>query len=159
MTVSFGPTTLMAPPTAPGELPKGWNIIVGSGPGGLTAAIYLVRYGLRVLVVEKDALDGRVTFTPLVENYPPFVEISGEDLARRFAKHAESAGVQFLYPSIPCVYAVGDVAGYLMQISKAVGDGTRAAVDAFEEVFGGPYGSGELRRRWEEEWRGRSRPL
>ena len=336
----FSPALTAAPPERGVE--EDWDaIVIGGGPGGLTAAIYLVRFGARVLVVEREALGGRVTLNPLVENYPPFVEISGEDLARRFASHAKSAGVEFLFPdevvglradsgrfvavtksgrtlssrvviigtgaeerelgvpgerelygrgvsycavcdgplfrgkavavvgggetaaisgihlaglaskvylihrrdrmranearvrrllslpnveavwntvveriigdervegvilrdlktgetrevavdgvfifvgvrpvsglarslgvrtdergfilvdarqrtSVPRVYAVGDVVGYPMQISKAVGDGTRAAVDAFEEVLGGPYGGAEeVDRRWREEW-------
>ena len=52
-------------------------IIIGAGPAGLTAAIYARRAGKSVLVLEKDTFGGQVTFSPKLENYPGFAEISG----------------------------------------------------------------------------------
>lgn len=67
-------------------------IIVGAGPAGLTAAIYALRAGKTVLVLEKDTFGGQVTFSPKLENYPGFQEISGNELAQRMLEQALSLG-------------------------------------------------------------------
>jgi len=81
------------------ELPRDWDVIViGGGPGGLTAAIYLARYGFRVLVIEKETPGGKVNINPIIENYPGFKEITGEELAKIFHEHAVHAGAKLLFP-------------------------------------------------------------
>ena len=67
-------------------------IIVGAGPAGLTAAIYARRAGKSVLVLEKDTFGGQVTFSPKLENYPGFEEISGNELAQRMLEQAMGLG-------------------------------------------------------------------
>jgi thioredoxin reductase (NADPH) len=56
-------------------------IIVGAGPAGLTSAIYLLRAGKKVLILEKETIGGQISSSPLVENYPGFSAISGSTLA------------------------------------------------------------------------------
>lgn len=73
-------------------------IIVGGGPGGLTAAIYLARYGLKVLVIEKSVPGGKININPVIENYPGFESISGEELGRRMHEHALKSGARILSP-------------------------------------------------------------
>ncbi len=73
-------------------------VIVGGGPGGLTAAIYLARYGFKTLVLEKSAPGGKVNVNPLIENYTGFESVSGEELARRMHMHALKAGALILSP-------------------------------------------------------------
>ncbi|WP_135612621.1 thioredoxin-disulfide reductase [Methanococcoides sp. AM1] len=68
-------------------------IIVGGGPGGLSAGIYAVRYGLNTLVLEKGFVSGQISTTGEVENYPGFPSISGMDLMDKFSEHAKAAGV------------------------------------------------------------------
>lgn len=58
-------------------------IIVGAGPAGLTAALYARRAGKTVLVIEKDTFGGQITFSPKIENYPGFNEMSGNEFADR----------------------------------------------------------------------------
>ena len=59
-------------------------IVVGSGPAGLTAALYLARDGMEVLVVEKGGLGGQAGITDRLDNFPGFPEgISGEEFADR----------------------------------------------------------------------------
>lgn len=57
-------------------------IIVGAGPAGLTAALYALRADKRVLVIEKESFGGQITFSPLVENYPTQMALSGNELAQ-----------------------------------------------------------------------------
>jgi thioredoxin reductase (NADPH) len=56
-------------------------IIVGAGPAGMTAAIYALRADKSVLLIEKETFGGQITFSPKVENYPGFLQISGNELA------------------------------------------------------------------------------
>ena len=58
-------------------------IIIGSGPAGLTAALYALRADKRVLVLEKENFGGQITFSPKVENYPAFMQISGNELVQK----------------------------------------------------------------------------
>lgn len=56
-------------------------IIIGAGISGLTCAIYLKRYGLNVLILEKDSPGGILNTIPVIENYPGFDKIDGSSLA------------------------------------------------------------------------------
>ena len=67
-------------------------IVIGGGPAGLTAAVYLRRAGKSVLVLEKDALGGQITWSPKVENFPSVNSISGADLGNRMADQAMEQG-------------------------------------------------------------------
>ena len=67
-------------------------VIIGAGPAGLTAAIYARRAGKNVLVLEKDTFGGQITFSPKLENYPAFQEISGNELAQRMLEQALNLG-------------------------------------------------------------------
>ena len=58
-------------------------IIIGSGPAGLTAALYALRADKRVLVLEKENFGGQITFSQKVENYTAFMQISGNELAQK----------------------------------------------------------------------------
>lgn len=72
-------------------------LIIGSGPAGLSAAIYGKRAQLSLAVIEKDYLStGQIAVTDRVENYPGLFGISGYDLGEKFRSHAESLGAEFL---------------------------------------------------------------
>lgn len=72
-------------------------IIVGSGPAGLTAALYAAREGLSVLVVERGGVGGQAGITELLDNFPGFPEgVTGEDFANRLRRQAEKFGVEIL---------------------------------------------------------------
>lgn len=63
-------------------------IVIGAGPAGLTAAVYARRAGKSVLVLEKGAFGGQMTFSPKIENYPGFTVISGNELADKMVEQA-----------------------------------------------------------------------
>lgn len=63
-------------------------VIVGGGPAGLTAGIYLVRSGLKTAVIERDTLGGQVATTPVVENYPGLTQVGGKALVDMLVSHA-----------------------------------------------------------------------
>lgn len=72
-------------------------IIAGTGPAGLTAAIYGTRARLNMLVFEENYMSGgQVVNTYEVDNYPGLPEISGMDLSLKFREHAEKLGAEFV---------------------------------------------------------------
>ncbi len=71
-------------------------IIIGGGPGGLSAAIYAMRAALKTVLIEKGAPGGQVTMSDEVENYPGFQHISGAELSMKFAEHANSYGLEVI---------------------------------------------------------------
>lgn len=76
-------------------------IIIGSGPAGLSAAIYARRAGLSALVFEKLPMGGgQAVNTYEVDNYPGLSGISGFDLAMRFFEHAKKAGAEFVQAAV-----------------------------------------------------------
>lgn len=72
-------------------------VIIGSGPAGLTAAIYAKRAELETVVIEKElASGGQVLNTYEVDNYPGLPGINGYDLGMKFREHAEKLGAEFV---------------------------------------------------------------
>ena len=72
-------------------------IVVGSGPAGLTAALYAAREGFDTLVIERGGIGGQAAVTDRLDNFPGFPEgISGDDFADRLQRQAERFGVEIL---------------------------------------------------------------
>ena len=72
-------------------------IIVGSGPAGLTAALYAAREGIETLVIERAGIGGQAGVTERLDNFPGFPEgISGSEFADRLRAQAERFGVEIL---------------------------------------------------------------
>ena len=71
-------------------------IILGGGPGGLTAGIYAMRAALKTVLIEKGLPGGQVAITKDVENYPGFIEISGFELCEKFLQHAKHYNIEIV---------------------------------------------------------------
>ena len=68
-------------------------IVIGAGPAGLTAGIYLARGGAKTLMIEKESIGGQIASSPLVENYPGFKSVSGSELVDTFYEQVIDLGV------------------------------------------------------------------
>lgn len=74
-------------------------IIVGAGPAGLSAGIYVTRRGLDTLILEREVPGGRALLAPLVENYPGFPRgLTGNKLMNRFVRQAKRFDVKIKSP-------------------------------------------------------------
>lgn len=83
-------------------------IVIGAGPAGMTAAIYALRAGKKVLVVEKENVGGQIVNSPKVENYPGFAQISGSDFADALMEQVTSLGADFAYREAKEIVDCGD---------------------------------------------------
>ena len=105
-------------------------LIVGGGCAGLTAAIYGIRAGLSVTVLEGDFAGGQIAITNEIENYPGYVKISGPDLAMKIYDQAQALGADIrleeavaasLSPSVKSIRtAEGDYEGKSVIIANGV---------------------------------------
>ena len=75
-------------------------IIVGGGPAGMTAAIYALRARKKVLMIEKLVVGGQVAITSLIENYPGFESITGQDLSEKMFAQANKYGLETVYADV-----------------------------------------------------------
>ena len=93
-------------------------IIIGGGPAGLTAALYLARAKYRTLVLEKEKFGGQITITHEVVNYPGVYKTSGAQLTETMRKQAESFGAEFMLAEVEAL----DMAGDIKTVKTARGD-------------------------------------
>ena len=84
-------------------------VIIGGGPAGLSAAIYLTRAKYRVLILEKEQFGGQITITHEVVNYPGVGKCSGKDLTDTMYLQAEYFGADFLIAEATSLALKGDV--------------------------------------------------
>lgn len=83
-------------------------IIVGGGPAGLSAAIYMARARFHVLVIEKEKMGGQITITSEVVNYPGIFHTSGEKLTSEMIRQAKAFGAEFLSADVIGLELEGD---------------------------------------------------
>lgn len=84
-------------------------LIVGGGPAGLTAALYALRAGKSVLVIEKSTFGGQITWSPRVENFPGIPSVSGAELGDKFTAQALEQGAELELDEAVSVEADGDI--------------------------------------------------
>ncbi len=76
-------------------------IIIGAGPAGLTAGIYLSRGRLKTLIFEKLISGGLAATSDIIENYPGFIDgINGMELGKKMEEHARKFGAEFVYEEV-----------------------------------------------------------
>lgn len=84
-------------------------IIIGGGPAGLTAALYALRAGKSVLVIEKSTFGGQITWSPKVENFPTIPSISGAELGDRLTSQVLEQGAELELDEVVSVELDGDI--------------------------------------------------
>ena len=84
-------------------------VVIGGGPAGLTAALYLARARYRVVVVEQERFGGQITITSEVVNYPGVEHTSGAELTKTMRRQAEGFGAEFLLAEVTGLELEGDV--------------------------------------------------
>lgn len=84
-------------------------VVIGGGPAGLTAALYLARARYRVVVVEKEQFGGQITITSEVVNYPGVERTSGRELTESMRRQAQNFGAEFLLAEVTGLSVDGDI--------------------------------------------------
>jgi thioredoxin reductase (NADPH) len=83
-------------------------IIIGAGPGGMTAAVYTQRSSLKTLMLEKAAPGGKMMTTWEIENYVGFGKISGFELSEKMFNHTQELGVEYRYGDVTKIVDKGE---------------------------------------------------
>lgn len=83
-------------------------VIVGAGPAGLTAAVYARRANKSVLILDRAAFGGQITYSPKVENYPGFESISGSELADHMVEQVLSQGAEVESENVTAIEDLGE---------------------------------------------------
>ena len=75
-------------------------VIIGSGIAGMTAAIYLKRANLNVVIIDNDAPGGLLNKINKIENYPGFISITGPDLAYKIYEQVKNLDIEIRYGNV-----------------------------------------------------------
>lgn len=94
-------------------------IIIGGGPAGMTAALYALRNGKSVLVLERGGFGGQITYSPRVENYPGFLSVSGNEFADRLLEQILAQGAEVEVETVIGIEDVGDIKRVLTEEGAA----------------------------------------
>jgi thioredoxin reductase (NADPH) len=84
-------------------------IVAGGGPAGMTAALYALRNGKSVLIIEKEGFGGQITHSPRVENYPGTLSMSGNEFADKLFDQIISQGADFEIETVSSIECDGDL--------------------------------------------------
>lgn len=95
-------------------------VVVGGGPAGLTAALYGLRNGKDVLVIEKSVFGGQIVNSPNVENIPGFVSISGDEYGDLLLKQVQAQGGNVMFDEVLNIENDGQVAKLKLDLSDDV---------------------------------------
>lgn len=84
------------------------TVIIGCGPSGMTAALYLLRANKSVLLLEKEGIGGQIAKSPRLENYPSIPSISGTDFADKLFTQIQDLGAEFEFAEAIEIQKEGD---------------------------------------------------
>lgn len=89
-------------------------VIVGGGPGGLTAGLYASRASLNVLLLEGNVTVSQITVTDIIENYPGVPDVTGQELVNKFKEQAVKFGLEIKSEQVHSIERepLGDVKGW-----------------------------------------------
>ncbi len=113
-------------------------VIVGAGPAGITAAIYLKRGGIEPLLIEKMMPGGKVSLTHKVDNYPGFTSIGGSDLANEFMNQLMANNIEIIFDEVMKITKLEE--GFFVKtgFSEYVADAVIIATGTIEKKLGIP---------------------
>lgn len=111
-------------------------IIIGGGPAGLTAALYLARACYRVIVLEKEKFGGQITITSEVVNYPGIEKIDGKSLTEKMRIQAGNFGAEFKIAEVTSINMDSDIKEVETNKGKIRGLGILLATGAHPRMIG-----------------------
>ena len=111
-------------------------VVIGGGPAGLTAALYLARARYRVLVIEKEHFGGQITITSEVVNYPGVERTSGTQLTETMRRQAQNFGAEFLLAEVESIETEGALKTVRTDRGDFSGFGVLVATGAHPRMVG-----------------------
>lgn len=113
-------------------------VIVGAGPAGITAAIYLKRGGIEPILIEKMMPGGKVSLTHKVDNYPGFSSIVGSDLANEFMNQLMANNIEIVFDEVTKITQLEDGFGVKTLYNEYQVDAVIVATGTIEKKLGIP---------------------
>lgn len=101
-------------------------VIIGGGPGGITAGIYAKRALLKTICFEKEVVGGQIAVSDIIENYPGFPSLSGAELAEKFHEHAKAFDLEIQQKTVTSLKQVGK--HHLVTLSDGTEIETKAVI-------------------------------
>lgn len=121
-------------------------VIIGSGPAGLSAAIYAQRALLKTLIVEKNPISGgQILNTYEVDNYPGFPMINGFDLGVKMREHADKLGAEFITAEVKKIQKIEKGYQILVEEDEPIETKTVIIATGAEHITLGVSGEEELK--------------
>ena len=113
-------------------------VIVGAGPAGITAAIYLKRGGIEPVLIEKMMPGGKVSLTHKVDNYPGFSSIGGSDLANEFMNQLMANNIEIVFDEVTKITKLEDGFNVKTSYNEYQADAVIVATGTVERKLGIP---------------------
>ncbi len=85
------------------------SIIIGAGPAGLNAGLYLRRYGSSCIMLTNPEQPSQVDITPFVDNYIGIQDVTGAELTKKMIEHAKKFGLEIIYEKVVDIRKDGDI--------------------------------------------------